>query len=108
MNDENFANRVRIDGAEEILYAVSATQKLNSDIAQLTRRELSDGHVSLPAQHDVAIDEILPKIKAYTDAIDMDTTMFYESPYLETQAQRVAEVVKTLELLVVSSRKDGS
>lgn len=86
MNDENFANRVRIDGAEEILYAVSATQKLNSDIAQLTRRELSDGHVSLPAQHDVAIDEILPKIKAYTDAIDMDITMFYESPYLETQA----------------------
>lgn len=86
MNDDNFANRVRVDGAEDILYAMSATQKLNSDIAQLTRRELVDGHISLPIQHDVALDEILPKIKAYTDAIDLETTMFYEGPYLETQA----------------------
>ena len=86
MNDDNLANRVRVDGAEENLFAINATQKLNSDIAQITRRELAENRVSLLAQYDVALDEVLPKIKGYTDAIDVDTSMFYEAPYLETQA----------------------
>ena len=34
----------------------------------------------------MATDEVLPKIKAYTDSVDMETTMFYEAPYIETAA----------------------
>jgi hypothetical protein len=86
MNDENTANRVRVEGAQDVLFAVVATSKLNSDIAQLMRREFVDGRVSLLIPYDMATDEVLPKIKAYTDSVDMETTMFYEAPYIETAA----------------------
>lgn len=86
MNDENTANRVRVDGAIDVLFAVNATAKINSEIAQITRREFMEHRMYLLAQYDIAIDEILPKVKGYSDAIELDTQMFYEGPYIETRA----------------------
>lgn len=86
MNDENMANRVRVEGAEAILFAVNATQKLNSEIAMLTRRELAEGRVDILIPHDQALDEVLPNIREYNEAINIDDQLFYEKPYLETQA----------------------
>jgi len=86
MNDENTAKRIRAEGALDVIYVVTATQKLNSDIAQLTRREFSEKNVSLLCHYDVALDEVLPKVKGYSTATDLEEQMFYERPYLETQA----------------------
>lgn len=86
MNDENTAARVRVESAEPVLFAVNATAKLNSEIAQITRREFAEHRMQLLAQYEIALDEILPKIKGYADAIEVDTQMFYEGPFLETRA----------------------
>ncbi len=86
MNDENTAKRIRAEGALDVIYVVTATSKLNSDIAQLTRREFSEKNVSLLCHYDVALDEVLPKVKGYSVATDLEEQMFYEKPYLETQA----------------------
>ena len=85
-NNEEIASRVKVDGALDAVFAVTASQKLNSDIAQLTRREFAAGHVSLLAPYEIAVDEILPHIKGYTESINIDTTLAYEAPYMETQA----------------------
>jgi len=86
MNDENTANRVRVEGAMEVLFAVNASSRINSEIAQVTRREFVEHRMHLLAQYDVAVDDILPKVKGYADAIDLDTQMFYEGPFIETRA----------------------
>lgn len=98
-NNEEIANRVKIDGAIDAVFAITASQKLNSDIAQLTRREFAAGHVSLLAPYDIAIDEILPRIKGYTESIDMEATLAYEAPYMETQALINEMVNLTYEVL---------
>ena len=85
-NNEDIAKRVKVEGAIDAVFAITASQKLNSDIAQLTRREFAAGHVSLLAPYEIAVDEILPHIKGYTESINMDVTLAYEAPYMETQA----------------------
>ena len=98
-NNEDIANRVKVEGAIDAVFAVTASQKLNSDIAQLTRREFAAGRVSLLAPYDIAVDEILPRIKGYTESISIDVTMAYEAPYIETQALINEMVNLTYEVL---------
>lgn len=86
MNDDNISDRVRSEGAEKVLFAVNATQRLNSEIAMLTRRELAEGRVDILIPHSQALDDVLPSIKEYKSSIDLDDQLFYEKPYLETQA----------------------
>ena len=98
-NNQDIANRVKVDGAIDAVFAITASQKLNSDIAQLTRREFAAGHVSLLVPYDIAVDEILTRVKGYTEAIDMDITMAYEAPCIETQALINEMVNLTYEVL---------
>lgn len=86
MNDESVAERIRADGAEPVIFTVSASARLNSEIAMLTRREFSEGRVDLLISHAKALDDVLPKMKEYKECIDLDEQLFYEKPYLETQA----------------------
>lgn len=86
MNDDGLKNRIRIEGAIPCIYAVNATQKLNSDIALDFRRVLETKKIDFPVTFDKAQEEILPNIKEYMNTPDGETQFFYESPYLETQA----------------------
>ena len=86
MNDENLAARTRSEGAIPCIYAVNATQKLNSDIALDFRRVLEQNLIDFLVPFEVAQEEILPSIKEYVTAPDADTQFFYEIPFLETQA----------------------
>lgn len=86
MNDDNIANRVKVEGANPCIFAINASQKLNSDIAMDFRRVLSAGLVDLLVGFEKASEEILPNIKEYINSPDPETQLFYESPFLETQA----------------------
>lgn len=86
MNNEEYKAMTYVEGAKECIYAVNATQKLNSDIAQNFRRSLEAQRIDLPVTFEKAKEDILPNIKEYMEAEDGETLAFYESPYLETQA----------------------
>lgn len=86
MNDEAIANRIRIEGATPCIYTINAVQKLNSDIALDFRRVLEGKKIDLLVSFEQAREEILPNIKEYISTPDADTQIFYEAPFLETQA----------------------
>ncbi len=85
MNDENVANRIKIAGAKPVIFTINATQKLNSDIGMAMRNSLVNKQVDLLINYNRALEEILPNIKEYKEAIDINTQNFYERPFLETQ-----------------------
>lgn len=85
MNDETTANRITVEDAKECIYVITASQKLNSEIATDFRRILSEQMIDLLVNFEKASEEILPNIKEYTVAPDAETQFFYERPFLETQ-----------------------
>lgn len=85
MNDEATANRIMVDDAKECIYVITASQKLNSEIAMDFRRVLSEQMIDLLVNFEKASEEILPNIKEYVAAPDAETQFFYERPFLETQ-----------------------
>jgi len=86
MNDDTIAARIRSEGAIPCIYAINATQKLNGDIALDFRRILEQKQIDLLVSFDTAQEEILSLNKEYNAAPDADIQLFYESPFLETQA----------------------
>lgn len=86
MNNEDYKNRIQIDGAKECIYIINASEKLNGSIADEFRRILEAKKIDLPVTYEKAKEDILPNIKEYLLAEDGNTQVFYESPFLETQA----------------------
>jgi hypothetical protein len=86
MNDDNLANRIKVEGAEPRIYAMVASQKLNSDIALDFRSKLTEHKIDFLVSFETAKEEILPNIPEYVNALDVDDAIFYERPFLETQA----------------------
>lgn len=86
MNDDNIANRIRVEGAEPRIFAINASQKLNSDIAIDFRRVLAEKRIDFLIPFEQAQEEILPNMKEYVSSEDADGQFFYEIPFLETQA----------------------
>lgn len=85
MNDESIANRVKIPNANSCIFAVVASQKLNSEIATTLKTTLQDNKLDLLIPYNKALEEQLPKIDEYRTAIELSDQLFYERPYLETQ-----------------------
>lgn len=85
INDENIANRIKTVGALPVLFAINASQKLNSDIAFEMRTALTTHTIEFLISYNEAVENILPKNPDYTEAIEVDTQIFFEKPYLETQ-----------------------
>lgn len=86
MNDDNIANRIKVEGANPCIFVISASQKLNSDIATEFRRNLNEKRIELLINYEMAKEETLPNIKEYTNTPDADEQMFYEAPFFETQS----------------------
>ena len=91
MNDEGIANRIKIPSALECVFAINASQKLNSDIAFAMRKTLEDRKIEFLIPFKQAEEEILKHNKNYVSAAEAETQLFYERPFLETQ-QMVAEM----------------
>lgn len=86
MNDEKTADRVKAEGATPCIFVIVATPKLNSEIAQNFRRVLDEERIDLLVSLETASEEILLNNKEYTDTPDANTQIFFESPFLQTQA----------------------
>lgn len=86
MNDDGLKDRIRVEGAKPCIFAVNASQSLNSNIALDFRKILETKKIDFLVTLDTAREEILPKIKEYVNAATGELQFFYESPYLETQA----------------------
>jgi len=86
MNDENIANRIKFEGAEPRIFVISASQKLNSDIAMNFKHYLVDKKIDLLVPFQEAQEEILSNIPDYVNAPTADEQIFFEVPFLETQA----------------------
>ena len=84
-NDEKTANRIKSTGALDVVYTIEASQKLNSDIAKDFRLCLEERKIDFLVGYNEAVEEILPKIPEYTSSMDINTQMFYEAPFLDTQ-----------------------
>ena len=85
MNDDSIANRVKTPNANPCIFVVTASQKLNSDIAISLKTALQDNKIDLLIPYNKALEEQLPRIEEYNKAIELDDQLFYEKPYLETQ-----------------------
>ena len=104
MNDDSIANRIKIDGSIPCIFVISASQKLNSDIAMDFRRVLDAKKVDLLVSFEQASEEILPGIKEYVGAADGLVQSFYEAPFLETQAF----ISETTELVYEKKEQTGA
>ena len=85
MNNEDIANRIKSSGAPENVFAINATAKLNSEIAIEFRVALIENKIDFLLNYNTAKEEILPKIPEYKNAMEVDTEIFYERPFIETQ-----------------------
>ncbi|WP_286173403.1 hypothetical protein [Clostridium sp. WB02_MRS01] len=86
MNNEEYAKTCPDVSAKECIYAINATQNLNSDIAVAFRRNLLEGKIDFLVPYNVAKEEILNGDKDYVNEVDVDKQVEYERPFLETQA----------------------
>ena len=85
LNDENLVNRIKNPNAKPAIFAITASQRLNSDIAFCMRNTLSNKMIDLLINYNEAKEEILPNIKEYIISNDIEIQLFYEKPFLETQ-----------------------
>lgn len=65
MNDDIIAARIQSAGARPVIYAITASQKLNSEIALNFRESLSTGRISFLPNLKIAQDEILSNYSGY-------------------------------------------
>ena len=85
MNDDDIASRIRIDGAQPVIYAINAGIRLNNDIAFCMYNTLESKQIDLLINSFDAQSEVLSHIQEYATSIDPEVQLFYEQPYQETQ-----------------------
>lgn len=84
MNDDTIANRIINSNAKPVIYCISASAKLNSEMAVNLRSLFLEHKIDLLIQKDDGIEEISKYIPEYKKNNDPDEQLFYEKPYLET------------------------
>lgn len=103
MNNDTYADVVKNPNAPAVIFAINATQQLNSDIAYSFRRSLLEHRMELLVNYNTAKEEILNDNKDYIDEFDIDLQLEYEKPFLETQAM----ISECAELLYEKSPQTG-
>lgn len=89
MNNNDYAKVCSDPSANPCIYAINATQNLNSDIAVSFRKNLIENRIDFLAQTNTAKEEILMNNTDYVNALsidDQDLQIEFERPFLETQA----------------------
>lgn len=86
MNNDDYA-KVCIDpNAPKCIYAINATQSLNSDIAISFRKNLVENKIDFLVNFNTAKEDILQNNRDYIEEIDGEKQVEFEKPFLETQA----------------------
>lgn len=86
MNVEEYARVCPDPNAPSCIYAINATQTLNSDIAVAFRKNLIENKIDFLVNFNKAKEDVLSDNQDYINEIDIDEQVHYESPFLETQA----------------------
>lgn len=86
MNNEDYAKTCSDPNAKKCIYAINATQSLNSDIAIAFRKNLNENKIDFLVNYNTAIEDILSDNKDYTGTSNVDEQIEYEKPFLETQS----------------------
>ena len=86
MNNDDYA-KVCIDpNAPKCIYAINATQALNSDIAISFRKNLVENKIDFLVNFNTAKEDFLQNNRDYVEEIDGEKQVEFEKPFLETQA----------------------
>lgn len=86
MNNDDYA-RVCLDpNAPACIFAINATQTLNSDIAIGFRKNLVEKKIDFLVSYNTAKEEILSNSADYSNEPDPAVQVEYERPFLETQS----------------------
>lgn len=87
MNNDDYAKVCQDPNAKECIFAINATQNLNSDIAIAFRKNLIENKINFLVNYNSAKEHILSKNREYVDAVkdDIEKQADFEMPFLETQ-----------------------
>lgn len=85
MNNEEYSKLCQDPNAKPCIYAINATQSLNSDIATAFRKNLLENRIDFLINYNSAKEEILNENKDYLSSVDIDEQIQFERPFLETQ-----------------------
>ena len=83
MNDDTIANRIINPNAEPKIFVITASAKLNSDIAVNFKAMLMEHKVDLLVDKNSGISEMRKFVPEY-DELGAEEQLYYERPYLET------------------------
>lgn len=86
MNNDEYAKVCVDPNAKACIYAINATQNLNSDIATAFRKNLIEDKIDFLINYNIAKEDVLSNIDEYTKSTDLDEQIEFEKPFLETQA----------------------
>lgn len=103
MNNDNYADVVKNPNAPAVIYAINATQQLNSDIAYSFRRSLLEHRSEFLVNYNIAKESILSENDDYINEFNVDIQLEFERPFLETQAM----ISECAELLYEKSPQTG-
>ena len=92
MNRDALGNRPDNDKADPVIYCITASAKLNSDVAKCMKSLFVNQSVSLLVPHDECTECIRTINSDYDSIIDPDERKFWENPYLETMFA-VSEII---------------
>lgn len=84
MNDDVVANRIINSSAEPVIFVISASAKLNSEMAVNLRSNFLERKLELLVPKDEGVEEIVKYIPEYNTLIDPEEQLLFEKPYLET------------------------
>lgn len=85
MNNKDYAKACQDENAKECIFAINATQQLNSDIAIAFRKNLMENKIDLLVNNSTAKESVLSKCKEYTESQDDELKIQMEMPFLQTQ-----------------------
>jgi hypothetical protein len=86
MNNDDYAKVCQDPNAKPSIYAINATQNLNSDIAIAFRKNLVENRIDFLINCNLAKEEILNNYNEYIQATDVEKQVDFEIPFLESQA----------------------
>lgn len=84
MNDSVIAARVNNPLAEECIFAISASNKLNAEMIMVFKAMLMEKTIEFLIPRDDGVEELRRFIPGYTKLTDAELKFRYEQPYLET------------------------
>ena len=92
MNDDGIAARVNNPDADTCVFCISASLKLNSEIAVNLKMMLVQHQIEFLIPREDGIQEIRKRVPKYLTTSDPDERLFWERPYIETGLM-IAETV---------------